>query len=328
QAVTLAYTDASSANDSSGVIEDAAGNDLASFSARSVTNASTDLYLLGNYNNHTYALSINNRSWTDARTNALTSGGYLAEISGTEENDALFDLVTNWFNGHTINGNPPYDISYASDGGNSSYVWIGGSDATSEGDWRWSKTNAQIALNRTEWGSGQLGQEPDNGGGTIEQDHLALGMENWPYLYPDGAGFGDAGQWNDLNGENRMFSVIEFDSITAVTMEDQLIPQLNTSERSAKRVTSLSFDRLTNFKSWPAKPNQPKSYISKQLNNNEHEAQIFDNQRLIDITRKDQHTFSSLASAMRDLAIDIDGDGWILRSPGTDHSFLPTGNYI
>ncbi|MEY3972418.1 MAG: hypothetical protein RLY84_811, partial [Actinomycetota bacterium] len=42
QAVTLAYTDATTANDSSGVIEDAAGNDLATFNARTVTNATPD----------------------------------------------------------------------------------------------------------------------------------------------------------------------------------------------------------------------------------------------------------------------------------------------
>jgi len=42
QTVTLAYTDASAANDTAGIIQDAAGNDLASFNARSVTNPMVD----------------------------------------------------------------------------------------------------------------------------------------------------------------------------------------------------------------------------------------------------------------------------------------------
>jgi uncharacterized repeat protein (TIGR02059 family) len=42
QTITLAYSDATSANDSSGVIEDISGNDLASFTARSVINTTAE----------------------------------------------------------------------------------------------------------------------------------------------------------------------------------------------------------------------------------------------------------------------------------------------
>ena len=38
QAVTLAYTDATAANDTTGIIQDVPGNDLATFTARAVTN--------------------------------------------------------------------------------------------------------------------------------------------------------------------------------------------------------------------------------------------------------------------------------------------------
>lgn len=58
------------------------------------------------------------------------------------------------------------------------------------------------------WGSGELGVEPDDFGG--KQDHLAMGLEGWPVGYP-GVGHGEAGQWNDLNGSNKLFFVVEFE---------------------------------------------------------------------------------------------------------------------
>ena len=57
-------------------------------------------------------------------------------------------------------------------------------------------------------GSGVLGSEPDNFEGT--QNYLAFGLENWP-AGSSPAGFGEYGQWNDLNGSNRLFSLVEFD---------------------------------------------------------------------------------------------------------------------
>ncbi len=99
----------------------------------------------------------------------------------------------------------------AADGGGSSYVWLGGSDAQVEGDWQWLSSGKAISKTRPEWGSGKRGSEPDKfkDNGKTTQNHLALGLENWPSGSSDGEGYGNAGQWNDLNGSNKLWFVVE-----------------------------------------------------------------------------------------------------------------------
>ena len=91
----------------------------------------------------------------------------------------------------------------ASDGGGAKYVWLGASDAASEGNWVWSDGSNFSGFG---WGSGRLGDEPDN---YNNQDYLALGLENWPAGSIEGGGYGNAGSWNDIDGSNLLFSLIE-----------------------------------------------------------------------------------------------------------------------
>lgn len=149
-----------------------------------------------------YALILKPATFAKAEKKALKFGGYLADLSTPDENPEVFDSITGLLDRSL------YKKSTASDGGGSSYVWLGGSDSGSEGVWRWSKSGALIPTDSPEWGKGAMGREPDNFQGT--QHYLALGLENWPYGSADGMGFGNAGMWNDIQGGNKLFYLIEF----------------------------------------------------------------------------------------------------------------------
>ena len=111
-----------------------------------------------------------------------------------------------------------YSKSVAKDGGNAAYVWLGATDdpksavvkGASEGNWLW-VDGTSLPTSRAEWGSGPLGKEPDNAKvGSVTQNYLALGLENWPKGSASGAGIGDAGDWNDVVGTNTLYYVVEW----------------------------------------------------------------------------------------------------------------------
>jgi serralysin len=149
-----------------------------------------------------YALVTKPASFATASKQARRYGGVLAEISSSSENAGVFDAITGRLEPSR------WTRSLAMDGGGSPYVWLGGSDANTEGNWRWINSGESIELDRSEWGRGAMGQEPDNSGG--RQHYLGLGLSNWPSGAADGEGFGNAGSWNDIDGSNKLFYVIEF----------------------------------------------------------------------------------------------------------------------
>jgi hypothetical protein len=114
-------------------------------------------------NDHWYEYIQTPLVWSEARTAALASthlglGGYLATVTSAEENR----FIANTFNG--------------------ALAWLGGSDAGSEGDWRWMDgPEAGQAFTFTAW---EPGEPNDVGGG---EDYLQI---NW-------ASFSG---WNDHGG--------------------------------------------------------------------------------------------------------------------------------
>jgi len=103
-------------------------------------------------------------------------------------------------------------LPIASDGGGSSYLWLGGTDRDVEGSWLWADGSTWSYEN---WGTGTMwagsGQtsEPDD---YQTQDYLAIGLENWPTGSSTGQGLGDFGQWNDISGTNEMPSLLRIPS--------------------------------------------------------------------------------------------------------------------
>ena len=142
-------------------------------------------------------------SWSAGKAKAVALGGHLAMMDQTGENQAVWDLLLSI---------PQFDslLRYpAKDGGGATYVWLGGSDQVSEGVWVWV---SGASIGTAAWGTGSLGSEPDNlrsKGRT--QNFLAIGLENWPRGSADSQGKGNAGQWNDLVGTDRLPYLVEFE---------------------------------------------------------------------------------------------------------------------
>ena len=160
-------------------------------------------------NGTNYEVIKQNATWSQAAQIAAARGGMLAEIKGSQEQSAIFVAL----------GNAGINISdtIAPDGGGGAYVWIGGNDLTNEGDWSWDGNNdgnniqfwtgasngSQVGSLFNNWGSLQSGQnEPDDY--LNKQDALAISLNGWP--------LGTAGQWNDLDQNNTLFFIVEYNA--------------------------------------------------------------------------------------------------------------------
>jgi hypothetical protein len=154
------------------------------------------------YNGKNYEIVKENRTWVASAAFASERGGFLAEINDLAEQNAIFNELGN---ASIIASN-----TVAPDGGNASYVWIGGNDITSEGNWFWDGNNDGTGIQfwmGTQSGTpinslyNNWGDEPDDFGSG--QDGLGLALTDWP--------FGVAGQWNDVAQNNELYFLIEFD---------------------------------------------------------------------------------------------------------------------
>ena len=161
-------------------------------------------------NNIPYEIVKENKTWADAASCAVIRGGKLAEIDSKKEQDSVFAYVRK---AGIVAAN-----TVAPDGGGASYLWLGGNDIHSEGNWFWDGMDAgsfmqfwQGAANGspmnglyTNWGN-----EPDD---FNNQDGLGLAITNWPR--------GLAGQWNDVNDRNGLYYIIEFSEIVPATLPE------------------------------------------------------------------------------------------------------------
>ena len=189
----------------SGVIVDLAATPWAGTTDTNPYNftTSTAAYSWVGASGHTYGLYKTAMTWTAAKSFAESVGGYLAHVDSDAENTEIFNKVLAQFSTQDFTSSKA--TYYA---GGVAYVWLGASDAAVEGTWRWANDNS--VLSYVKWGSGALGAEPDN---TLNQDHLALGLQNWPAGSGAGQGIGTAGQWNDIDGvKNSVYFVVEKDT--------------------------------------------------------------------------------------------------------------------
>jgi hypothetical protein len=167
--------------------------------------------LIFEHEGHTYRLVENPASWDEAMATATEmslggEAGYLARIDSAAENEAILSALSAHLSPAQLANSIPNDVSEAP------FIWIGGSDEGREGDWRWSNNGdpfwrgdfngKPIAGRYTNWGV-----QPDNAGGT--ENALAMGLANWPAPFYD---LGSSGQWNDLEADNQLLYLIEFDT--------------------------------------------------------------------------------------------------------------------
>ena len=108
-----------------------------------------------------YTLMNEKLSWSDANAACLAAGLQLATVQSAEQNALLLTVV----------------------GDNE--VWIGGTDAASEGAWVWSPSNASLSY--TNWGFGQPNDY--NNGEDCLMFNWRRGRSRPPYT---------AGQWTDM----------------------------------------------------------------------------------------------------------------------------------
>jgi hypothetical protein len=144
--------------------------------------------------------------------------GYLANIDDSDEND----VIEEWL-GQRVSTSE-YANTSADDGGGAAYVWIGGDDRSSEGRWVWQRAGVSgfpkqfwqggpngsaVGGSYVNWGSTGGGyNEPDDYLGS--QDGAAIALQAWPAGF---GGLGSKGQWNDIDVTNRLYYVVEFDTV-------------------------------------------------------------------------------------------------------------------
>ena len=167
--------------------------------------------LIFEHEGHTFRLVENPASWDDAMATAAAMSlggepGYLARIDSAAENNAVLSALSAHLSPAQLANSIPNDASEAP------FIWIGGSDEAREGDWRWSNNGDSfwrgdfngkpVAGRYTNWGV-----QPDNAGGA--ENALAMGLANWPAPFYD---LGSTGQWNDLEADNQLLYLVEFDT--------------------------------------------------------------------------------------------------------------------
>lgn len=165
------------------------------------------------YDGKTYEVIRENKTWSDAAACALERGGVLAEINDAAEQNAIFMELNSNAGIATTN-------TVAPDGGNGSYVWIGGNDIAVERDWIWDGDNQgtttpfwsggpltgnPIAGRYNNFGNVSGAQTEPDDFGTPGQDALAISLNGWP--------LGETGQWNDVSDTNSLYFIVEYPTV-------------------------------------------------------------------------------------------------------------------
>ena len=165
--------------------------------------------ITGTFGGSNYQIITTGLNFSEAQITAEAAGGYLAIITSKEEDDFIYGLL----------GTASISTT-APDGGGVPYAWIGATDEVLEGVWQW--VDGSAVASYTNWGSGSLGSEPDDFQG---QDYAAIGLSSWPSGM---VGYGEASQWNDVDGSNMLAYVIETPvnlSPTDIALDNNLIAE-------------------------------------------------------------------------------------------------------
>jgi hypothetical protein len=120
-------------------------------------------------NGSVYSVYSTAMTWAKANAYAKSLGGQLAVVEDESENDFLYQQIMDLMSSSDL------AKSTAKDGGGAAYVWLGATDAVTEGVWKW-VNNQDLDTDNFMWGSNGSLSEPDDFG--KKQDHLALGLED------------------------------------------------------------------------------------------------------------------------------------------------------
>ena len=216
---------------------------LDSISKSIINNPTIGSDLTWDFGSSRYHLFKTGKTWSEAQTAAEGLGGNLVEVETKAENDQLFSKVSGQIT------TEEFANTIGSDGGDAAYIWLGASDGdttstqtSTQWNWKWSYSNVEISKTREEWGTGWGGTEPDDSQGF--QHRLALGLEDWSRSNP--GKYGSAGQWNDVNADNKLFYVVEVSTTNksyALKSSDYTFYDLGDDRYGIK--TSTGIDELT-----------------------------------------------------------------------------------
>lgn len=169
------------------------------------------------HSGHTYHLIKEKKNYTDAMSCASSLGGHLVYINDMAEQTAVYNAIAA--------GGVSTTYTSVPDGGGVAYVWIGATDATTEGDWKWGLGGTSFWSGQGAAGSGggsAVGGAYINWGGTSKgtpnepdnysniQDGGAIGLASWPTGSPNPLGV--AGEWNDISQTNQLYYIVEVES--------------------------------------------------------------------------------------------------------------------
>jgi hypothetical protein len=192
-----------------------------------------------------YELVKEAKTWTAAAACASQRGGYLVEINNQAEQTLVYNGI--------ISSSVASNYSPVGDGGGASYMWIGGNDKVTEGDWFWDGNNDLVgtkfwtgqgaagANNGTAFGGAFVNwggkstttiKEPDNF--NSNQDAAAIALMQWPY--------GIAGEWNDIAETNAIYYIIEIPLSTNLNSTTDQENAISVYPNPAKDKVELSSD--------------------------------------------------------------------------------------
>ncbi len=165
------------------------------------------------FGGHTYRIVTDTTDWETANLRAGEmslngQAGYLARVGSQLENWALLEALAAHVTSEQLEASVP------DDGSEVPFVWLGGSDIAREGTWTWSNNGDQFwegDFNGTPKNGlySNWGVQPDSATGA--EDGLAMALGDWPEPFYD---LGALGEWNDLNIDNSLIYIVEFDSVT------------------------------------------------------------------------------------------------------------------
>ena len=119
--------------------------------------------------------------------------GKLVSLETLEEFENFVATVSTKISANELNK------SLSIEEGRSAYIWLGGTDETSEGGWSW--TSGDIFSPEVPWSNLQPNAFGDR------QHYAGLALQDWS---AGGEESGLIGEINDLSGSNKLFFVVEW----------------------------------------------------------------------------------------------------------------------
>jgi len=177
---------------------------VAVFTITTVASADTSK-IINPSNNHTYKRFDTAKTWSNAKLSCESLNGYLATITSKSEND--------WVTKKLLLSAPTPGI------------WIGGSDALIEGDWKWSNGDEWTYTN---WNSG----EPN---GQTSENHLQI--------------YAPEGTWNDLASSNKLSYICEWnpDPVASGVIHGFTSNTVNCTNETTNQTVQIPAAKKTGF---------------------------------------------------------------------------------